>query len=285
MLSNEFNKKRLKNCFKKFVENSLFQNFILAVIILNAVLLGVMTYPEITNRFNSSLNLISNICIGIFTVEIILKLFAYGRKFFKSGWNNFDFIIVLISLVPAGGTFSSFRVFRILRALRALRLVSHLERLRVIVQAIIDSIPNVGWASGLLLIIFYIFAIMGTTLFSADFPDWFGTLGKSMYTLFQVMTLESWSMGIARPVISHFPYAWIYFVSFILVSSFIVMNVIVGVVVNAISEISADIKKEKEMAKTSSEGDDLRIEFLKLKNQMNVVENLLEIQESKADRR
>lgn len=285
MLSNELNKKRLKNKIKKIVENSLFQNFILVVIILNAVLLGVMTYPALTSRFNFAFNLISNICIGIFTVEIALKLFCYGRKFFQNGWNNFDFIIVLISLVPTAGAFSSFRVFRILRALRALRLITHLERLRVIVQAIIDSIPNVAWASGLLLVIFYIFSIMGTTMFSADFPDWFGTLGKSMYTLFQVMTLESWSMGIARPVISHFPYAWIYFVSFILISSFIVMNVIVGVVVNAISEISADIKKEKEAAKFQANNQDLKTEFLKLKNQMSIVENLLEIQDSKADRR
>ncbi len=285
MLSNELNKKRLKNKIKKIVENSLFQNFILVVIILNAVLLGVMTYPALTSRFNFAFNLISNICIGIFTVEIALKLFCYGRKFFQNGWNNFDFIIVLISLVPSAGAFSSFRVFRILRALRALRLITRLERLRVIVQAIIDSIPNVGWASALLLIIFYIFSIMGTTMFSADFPDWFGTLGKSMYTLFQVMTLESWSMGIARPVIAQFPYAWIYFVSFILVSSFIVMNVIVGVVVNAISEISADIKKEKETAKLTVNTKDLQTEFLKLKNQMSVVESLLEFQNSKADRK
>ncbi len=285
MLSNEFNKKRMRNKIKKIVEHPVFQNFILTVIILNSLLLGVMTYPEIMTRFGYSLNLISNICIVIFTVEIMLRLCAYGRKFFTDGWNNFDFIIVAISLVPTGGAFSSLRVFRILRALRALRLITHLEKLRVIVQAIIDSIPNVAWASVLLLVIFYIFSIMGTTLFSSDFPDWFGSIGKSMYTLFQVMTLESWSMGIARPVISHFPYAWVYFVSFILVSSFIVMNVIVGVVVNAISEISADIKKEKEMSKLALNKKDLKTEFLKLKKQMTVVEKLLEIEDTRADRK
>ena len=234
MFINEFCRKRLRNRIKRFVENQVFQNFILAVIILNSILLGVMTYPQIMASFGDVMHLICNICVGIFTVEIVLKLYAYGRKFFKSGWNNFDFIIVLISLVPTAGPFSSFRVFRILRALRALRLITQLDKLRVIVQAIVDSIPNVAWASGLLLIIFYIFSIMGTTLFAADFPDWFGSIGKSMYTLFQVMTLESWSMGIARPVIALHSYAWVYFVSFILVSSFIVMNVIVGVVVNAI---------------------------------------------------
>ncbi len=281
MFLNEFGKKKLKNNIRKIVESTLFQNFILAVIIVNAVLLGIMTYPVITSRFNFVFDLISNICVSIFVVEIILKLFCYGRKFFRSGWNNFDFIIVLISLLPTGGVFSSFRVFRILRALRALRLIAHLERLRIIVQAIIDSIPNVAWASGLLLILFYIFSIMGTMLFGADFSDWFGTLGKSMYTLFQVMTLESWSMGIARPVISSFPFAWLYFVSFILISSFIVMNVIVGVVVNAIGEISADIKKEKEAAEFQASGKDLRTEFLKLKNQIAVVESLIEVKKNK----
>lgn len=265
---------------KRFVESKPFQNFILAVIILNSILLGMMTYPKLMTHFGNTMHLICNICVGIFTVEIILKLYVYGKKFFNSGWNNFDFIIVLISLVPTGGAFSSFRVFRILRALRALRLITQLEKLRVIVQAIIDSIPNVAWASVLLLVIFYIFSIMGTTLFAANFPDWFGSIGKSMYTLFQVMTLESWSMGIARPVIAEFPFAWTYFVSFILVSSFIVMNVIVGVVVNAISEISADIKKQKETAKLKHEKRDLTTELLKLKEQMAVVENLLEMEKT-----
>lgn len=276
MGNNEFQTKRRKAILRNFVESSLFQNFILGVIILNSLMLGIMTYPGVMKNFGAQLDILSYICVGIFTVEIILRLMVYGRNFFKSGWNNFDFIIVAISLAPSGGVFSSFRVFRVLRTLRALRLVSKLERLRVIVQAIIVSIPNVAWASVLLLIIFYIFAIMGTTLFASEFHDWFGTIGKSMYTLFQVMTLESWSMGIARPVIKLHPFAWIYFVSFILVSSFIVMNVIVGVVVNAISEISADIKKQKEIQNTLPADTDLRTEFAKLKGQIALVEKLIE---------
>ena len=213
----------------------------------------------------------------IFTIEIINTIYVYGKNFFKDGWNNFDFILVAISLVPTGGVFSSFRAFRVLRALRALRLVTKLERLRIIVQAIIESIPNVGWASLLLLLIFYIFAIMGTTMFSSEFNDFFGSIGKSMYSLFQIMTLESWSMGIARPVIKVFPYAWIYFVSFILTSSFIVMNVIVGVVVTAIAELSEKAKQErknKEMKKSTN----LQFELDKLKNQIAVVEDLLKLQ-------
>ena len=284
LFNNEFKIKKTKVKVRRFVEGALFQNFILAVIIINSILLGVMTYPKIMTVAGPLLHLICNICVGIFTIEIILKLYVYGKNFFKSGWNNFDFIIVAISLVPTGGAFSSFRVFRILRALRALRLITQLEKLRVIVQAIIDSIPNVGWASVLLLIIFYIFSIMGTTLFAADFPDWFGSIGKSMYTLFQVMTLESWSMGIARPVISLHPFAWMYFISFILISSFIVMNVIVGVVVNAISEISADIKKQKETKRLITNKADLRHELFRLKEQIALVENLIELDETKANK-
>ncbi len=284
LFNNEFQIKKTKVKVRRFVEGALFQNFILAVIIINSILLGVMTYPKIMTVAGPLLHLICNICVGIFTIEIILKLYVYGKNFFKSGWNNFDFIIVAISLVPTGGAFSSFRVFRILRALRALRLITQLEKLRVIVQAIIDSIPNVGWASVLLLIIFYIFSIMGTTLFAADFPDWFGSIGKSMYTLFQVMTLESWSMGIARPVISLHPFAWMYFISFILISSFIVMNVIVGVVVNAISEISADIKKQKETKRLITNKADLRHELFRLKEQIALVENLIELDETKANK-
>ena len=284
LFNNEFQIKKTKVKVRRFVEGALFQNFILAVIIINSILLGVMTYPKIMTVAGPLLHLICNICVGIFTIEIILKLYVYGKNFFKSGWNNFDFIIVAISLVPTGGAFSSFRVFRILRALRALRLITQLEKLRVIVQAIIDSIPNVGWASVLLLIIFYIFSIMGTTLFAADFPDWFGSIGKSMYTLFQVMTLESWSMGIARPVISLHPFAWMYFISFILISSFIVMNVIVGVVVNAISEISADIKKQKETKRLITNKADLRHELYRLKEQIALVENIIELDETKANK-
>ena len=284
LFNNEVQIEETKVTVRRFVEGALFQNFILAVIIINSILLGVMTYPKIMTVAGPLLHLICNICVGIFTIEIILKLYVYGKNFFKSGWNNFDFIIVAISLVPTGGAFSSFRVFRILRALRALRLITQLEKLRVIVQAIIDSIPNVGWASVLLLIIFYIFSIMGTTLFAADFPDWFGSIGKSMYTLFQVMTLESWSMGIARPVISLHPFAWMYFISFILISSFIVMNVIVGVVVNAISEISADIKKQKETKRLITNKADLRHELFRLKEQIALVENLIELDETKANK-
>lgn len=258
----------------KFIKNKWTQRFILFVIIFNSVILGMMTSNAIMAKLGNLMNLLCNICVWIFTVELAVKLYVYKKQFYKDGWNIFDFIIVAISWIPTGGVFSSFRVFRILRTLRALRLITQLERLKIIVQAIIDSIPNVSWASVLLLIIFYIFAIMGTTLYGQEFPIEFGTLGKSLFTMFQLTTLEAWP-DIARGIMEKYPLAWLYFVSFILISSFIVMNVIVGVVVNAISEISEDVKKEKQ--KKTLKNSDLEIELINLKEQIQKVENLIEL--------
>lgn len=266
----------MKDRLKIFIESKFITNFILAVIILNSVLLGLLTYPGVEKLCGSFLQVICFICVVIFTVELIIKLYVYGKDFFKDGWNNFDFVLVAMSWIPTGGAFSSFRAFRVLRALRALRLVTRLEKLRIIVQAIIESIPNVAWASLLLLLLFYIFSIMGTTMFASDFPEFFGTIGKSMFTLFQIITLESWSMGVARPVIEQYPYAWLYFIGFILVSSFIVMNVIVGIVVNAISELSAKAKKDR-LDKQLVNSTDLEMEISKLKQQLEVVESLLSV--------
>ncbi len=263
----------------KFIENKWTQRFILFVIIFNSIILGMMTSVNLMSSYGNLLYILCDVCVWLFTIELGIKLYVYKREFFKDGWNIFDFIIVAISWIPTGGVFSSFRVFRILRTLRALRLITQLEKLRVIVQAIIDSIPNVSWACVLLLIIFYIFAIMGTTLFAQDFPAEFGTLGKSLFTMFQLTTLEAWP-DIARGIMDKFPFAWAYFVSFIVISSFIVMNVIVGVVVNAISEISDDVKKEKQ--KETLKDSDLELELYNLKEQIKKVENLLELKNHNA---
>lgn len=263
----------MREVLTKFIENKWTQRFILFVIIFNSIILGMMTSTNLMNEYENLLYLLCDICVWLFTIELGIKLYAYKKEFFKDGWNIFDFIIVAISWIPTGGVFSSFRVFRILRTLRALRLITQLEKLRVIVQAIIDSIPNVSWACVLLLLIFYIFAIMGTTLFAQDFPVEFGTLGKSLFTMFQLTTLEAWP-DIARNVIDKFPFAWIYFVSFIVISSFIVMNVIVGVVVNAIGDISENVKKEKQ--KNSLKDSELELELYNLKEQIKKVESLIE---------
>jgi voltage-gated sodium channel len=176
-------------------------------------------------------------CLTIFVIEIVLKLIALGPRFFRSGWNLFDFVIVGIALVPAAQGLS---VLRALRILRVLRIVSAVPSLRRVVEGLLTALPGMGSVFLLMSIIFYIGAVMATKLFSASFPEWFGSIGASLYTLFQVMTLESWSMGIVRPVLEVYPYAWAFFVPFIMVTTFAVVNLIVGLVVNSMQDAHAE---------------------------------------------
>lgn len=236
---------------RKLVDSQIFQNVILGVIVLNAILMGLATSSEIMSSPSGVIiTTIDYICLGIFVIEVILKIIAYNKDFLRSGWNIFDFIIVAISLVPNLQFFAALRTLRVLkvlrtlRSLRVLRMVSGFKKLRIIATSIIDSIPGILWTGFLLLIEFYVFAILGTTLFAKEFPEWFGSIGSSFYTLFQVMTLESWSMGISRPVMEVYSWAWLYFVPFVICSAFIVMNVVVGIVVNTISETTDKIAAE-----------------------------------------
>ncbi|HNQ75413.1 MAG TPA: ion transporter, partial [Pseudothauera hydrothermalis] len=178
----------------------------------------------------------------VFVVEIAMKLIVYRFGFFRSGWNVFDFTIVAITLAPVG---EGFAVLRSLRILRALRLVSVIPSMRKVVSALLRAIPGMGSVVTLLLLVFYVAAVMTTKLFGSDFPEWFGSIGASFYTLFQVMTLESWSMGIARPVMEAHPFAWVFFVAFILLTTFAVLNLFIAIVVDAMSEV-----EHEEQAKT-----------------------------------
>ncbi len=243
---------------KTLVESSWFQNAILIVIAINAVIMGLQTSATINAAIGPLLVVLDYICLGIFILEILLKLIAYGFRFFTDGWNWFDLIIVVCSVFSGLAFLKVLRVFRIfrifrtfkaLKGLRAMRMVSRLDKLRMIIGAIGKSIPGISWTAVLLLLIYYIFALIGTSLFGEAFPEWFGSIGKSLYTLFQVMTLESWSMGISRPVMEVFSWAWLYFVPFVLISSFVVMNVVVGIVVNSISEVQEQLTLERDKAK------------------------------------
>lgn len=272
---------------KKLVENDVFQNIILIIILFNSIIMGLQTSQTLNRSIGGVLLTLDTICLVIFIIEIMLKILAYGVKFFFNGWNLFDFIIVIVSIL-SGLAFLSvlrgFRIFRVfkslkaLRGMKSLRMVSGFKHLRIIVEAIGKSIPGIFWSGILMLLVYYMFALMGTTLFGEKFPDWFGNMGASMYTLFQVMTLESWSMGISRPVMEVYGWAWVYFVPFVLIASFLIMNVVVGIVVNAISEVSAlDIKEDiKETANEGkSERAQLKEELLSLKTQINRIEALI----------
>ncbi len=223
----------LRQRIRSFIDTRHFEHAITAVIVINAIGLGLETSPEAMAHFGSIIDMADRIAIAIFVIELTLKLFVYRLSFFRNGWNVFDFVIVSAALVPASQQFS---VLRALRILRALRLVSVVPSMRKVIVGLFSAIPSIATVIIMLLLLFYISAVMATKLFGAAFPEWFGSLGSSLYSLFQIMTLESWSMGIVRPMMVQFPYAWAFFVPFILLTSFIVLNLFIGVIVNAMSE-------------------------------------------------
>lgn len=238
----------IRNRLAAFVDSAGFQNGILLIIILNAVTLGLETSPTVMATAGSLLTTLDTIFLTIFVLEILLKLIAQGLGFFRRPWNLFDFAVVGVSLAPDSGALS---VLRALRILRVLRVISMAPRLRRVVEGFVSALPGMASVFLLMGIIFYIGAVMATKLFggtctactpeqAAQFSEWFGTLGQSAYSLFQVMTLESWSMGIVRPVMEVYPYAWLFFVPFIMVTTFAVVNLLVGLIVNSMQDAHAE---------------------------------------------
>ena len=239
------------SALKALVESSRFQNFIIAVIVINAITLGLETSPTVMAAAGSVLIMLDRVALAIFVLEIVLKLVVYRHNFFRSGWNVFDFLIVGVTLLPVGEGVS---VLRALRILRALRLISVVPSMRKVVNALLRAIPGMSSVLTLLLLVFYVAAVMATKLFATDFPEWFGSIGASFYTLFQVMTLESWSMGIVRPVMEVHPLAWLFFVVFILTTTFAVLNLFIAIVVDAMNTSDhAEQEETRELVVTEHE--------------------------------
>lgn len=220
----------------RFVHSRAVQNTVIGVILLNAAILGLETVPALhAGAVGETLRVLDRICLTIFVVEILLKLYAQRLGFFRSAWNVFDFLVVAISLVPGA---DGLAVLRALRVLRVLRLVSAVPALRRVVDALVRAIPGIGAIAALLAIVFYVGAVMATMLFGAQFPDEFGNMGRSLFTLFQVMTLDNWSVA-ARDVWETIPWAPAFFVPFVLVSSLTVLNLFIAVIVDAMQGLNA----------------------------------------------
>jgi voltage-gated sodium channel len=217
-----------------WVESPPVQNFIIAVIMLNAITLGMETSAYLRAEIGGILAAVEAAVLAIFISEILLKLYAFRHRFFRDPWNVFDFLIVGISVLPAAGPLT---VLRTLRILRALRLLKTIPRLRWIVEGVLRILPDMAWVFSLLALVFYVFAVIGTKMYAEQFPEEFGTIPLTMFTLFQVMTLESWASLIARPVMREHPYAFIYFVTFVLTASFLILNMVIGVVVNGLQGV------------------------------------------------
>lgn len=220
-----------------FLERPIVGQFIVLVIVFNAIILGIETSDSAMARAGGLILLLDRLCLTIFVVELAAKLFAQGARFFRGGWNVFDFIIVGLALLPSSGGLS---VLRALRILRVLRVISVLPSLRRVVEGFVTALPGMGSVFLLMGIVFYIGSVMATKLFGDSFPEWFGTLGASGYSLFQIMTLESWSMGIVRPVMEVYPHAWAFFIPFIMMTTFAVVNLLVGLIVNSMQDAHSE---------------------------------------------
>lgn len=224
--------RRNGEALRRIIESSGFQRTLTLLILINAVTLGLETSDALMARAGALLIAADRLIVAVFVIEILAKIAVYRRRFVRDPWNVFDFVVIGLSLLPATSAFSALRAFRVLRVLR---LVSAVPSMRSVVQGLLNAIPGMATTAGLLLLSFYVFSVIATQLFGEAFDEWFGSLGASMYTLFQIMTLESWSMGIVRPVMTEFPWAWAFFVPFIIVNAFAVLNLFVAIIVNAMS--------------------------------------------------
>lgn len=229
---------------ERFMARQFTQRLLIVLIVINAIILGIETNKEIMAMIGDELILIDHAILWIFIAEIVVLIAARGWHFFRDPWCIFDFLVVAIALVPATGSLS---VLRALRVLRILRLINKIESMRRVVSALLGSLPGLGSVFGLVLIVFYVSGVIATNMYASEFPERFGTLGMSFYTLFQVMTLEGWSEEIARPIMAIYPSAWIFFLIFIFISTFIVVNLFVAVIVDSINSIKHhEDNKDKE---------------------------------------
>jgi voltage-gated sodium channel len=221
--------------------------------------------------------------LAVFVLEIAVRIYVHRRAFWRDPWSLFDFAVVAIALVPATGQLAVLRALRVLRMLRLLTMVPSMRR---VAGALLASIPGLGSIGLVLLIIYYVFAVIATHLFAAAYPEWFGQLGHSLYTLFRIMTLESWSMGISRPVMESFPYAWAFFIPFILVATFTMLNLFIAIIVNAMQRYNEQeqqntgITLKQPRAHTEA---DVHAEVLALREEIRELKTLLLVRRETAN--
>ncbi len=218
-----------------WIESRRVQSVIIGVIIVNAIVLGLETDADVMARFGTILLFVDKACLVVFLIELAAKMAAYRLAFWRSGWNVFDFFVVGVALVPGAGPWA---VLRSLRVLRVLRLLTVIPALRKVVAAFLHAIPGLAGVVAVMAIFFYTASVLATRLFGGTHPDWFGSIGASLFSLFQIMTLESWSMGIVRPVMEIHPWAWAFFVPFIIIATFTILNLFIGIIVSTMQELA-----------------------------------------------
>jgi voltage-gated sodium channel len=261
-----------KQKIEQLINLPIVQHFIVFLIILNAVLLGLETNQDIVSQMGEVLSWVDHAILFIFTLEIVLLIASRGWRYFQDPWCVFDFIVVGISLVPATESLS---VLRSLRVLRVLRLINKIESMKRVVGGLLSSLPGLGSVFSLILIVFYVAGVIATNEFGHAFPDFFGNLGSTFFTLFQVMTLESWSDSVARPVMEQFPYAWVFFVMFILIATFIVVNLFIAVIVDS---LTSNPEEKEDVANHHHRAQALEQELAGLRRDIQEIKQLLQRQ-------
>lgn len=244
---------------KPLVRNPTFERLVTGLILVNAVTLGMETSPTITAHVGGLLSVLDHVILAVFVFELAARMIVFGTRFWRDPWSIFDFLVVAVTLLPASDNLS---VLRALRIVRALRLVSAIPSMRRVVNGLLIAIPGMSSIVVLLLLIFYVFAVMATNMFSDTLPDRFGTIGASLLSLFQVMSLDGWTSEVARPVMAEHPYAWIFFVVFILITSFTVLNLFIGIIVDGMQQQHIEAKAQSDLVTAGR--------FGKLKTQLSV---------------
>ena len=266
----------LRERVRGVVEANGFQNTVIALILVNGVVLGLETVPELRDAYGELLRGISRSFLMLFVAEMVLRLYVRRLTFFHSPWSVFDLCIVLLALVPTLGPFT---IMRVLRVLRLLWLLSAIPSLRRVVAGVIKALPGMASIGVLLILLMYISGVISTLLFQEVAPENFGDLGSSLFSLFQVMTGDSWAEAIARPIMDEQPLAWVFFVAFILMSTFIVLNWFIAVAVDAFENVHLDTGYEhqadasrqrilKEIQQLQAQNTELRTEIAELRTEL-----------------
>ncbi|MFC3770512.1 ion transporter [Paenibacillus sp. GCM10012303] len=243
--------------FGAFIHGKSFTSLILTVVFLNAIVIGLQSYPQVNAAYGALLQSLDLVFLMIFTVEVVLKIFADRTNYFKDGWNVFDFIVVAASLLFISSQFVS--VLRILRVLRILKTISSIRSLRRIITSLFMAIPTIGSIALLMIIVFYIYGVIGATFFAEISPVYFGDLSKSLITLFQIATFDDWA-NIYRPIAETTPFSLIYFVTFIFIAVFVMLNLVVGEIVNNAANIQNEVQEiEKEVHEIKADSSEIAL--------------------------
>lgn len=221
----------------RILANPMTERVVLALIVINALSLGLETYPDIRAKYGDLLQWIDHVILTIFVAELAARIVVHRGKFFRDPWSLFDLFVVSIAILPSTDSLS---VLRALRILRALRLITVIPSLRRVVGGLVSALPGMASILLLLILVFFVFSVIASKLYGGTKPELFGDLGLAAYTLFQVMTFDDWSAGIVKPLLEQHPFAWAFFVVFMMLSSFMVLNLFIGVVVTALDDETAE---------------------------------------------